>query len=696
MKFISENLTENLTWIHWLILLLSLIITIFSWDYSRSQNIEKLELRFNFQSEQLINLVSERMEHYEDALRSGAALFYSQNNKVDFNTWRRFASSLDIENKYRGIAGIGIIYYVSPDKKETFIENQKKIRPYFRIHPQHEKNELWPITYIEPEKNNIKALGLDIAFENNRLSASKASRDTGKTNITAPIILVQDSKSTPGFLQFLPIYSKQNITTVAERKKYFIGHVYAPFIMERLIEGTLNINKRMISFSVHDESRMLIDELQSNELDYDPEPMFSKEVEVDFYGRPWTFKIQTGLEFRQSGDKNQSTFILVVGILIDFMFFVLFIILTRSNKISIELAKKLSSSEEYYRYVIESAPCGIMIIGAAGGVERVNQKLCEIFSYNENELIDMPVEELLPHEERNKLMDFKDSPLSNAERVIVENSNVLAKSKCGDVFPIEVGVASVSIDGESKVIVSVVDITAYTKVVSELQRSNKELDDFAYVASHDLKAPLRGIIQLSNWIKEDIEGVVNEDTHINLALLNNRAIRLEKLLDDLLSYSRVGRVVDNKQKVDINDLITNIFTLLDPEKGIKLEVVGVLPVIETLQVPLELVFRNLIGNAIKHHDKPHGVIRVSVVESSQQYEFTVEDDGPGIESKHHNQIFKLFKTLKPRDEVEGSGMGLSIIKKILAYYNQDITVISDGKSGTQFIFSWPKIIGPKQ
>jgi signal transduction histidine kinase len=231
---------------------------------------------------------------------------------------------------------------------------------------------------------------------------------------------------------------------------------------------------------------------------------------------------------------------------------------------------------------------------------------------------------------------------------------------------------------------------AIKKYTSELERSNRELNDFAYVTSHDLKAPLRGIMQLTNWIEEDLADKLDGSTRDYFHLLKNRVARLEKLLDDLLAYSRVGRKHGDIRQVDIKALVEELIVLLNPRPGISVVCETGLPVFNTLAVPLEQVLRNLIDNAIKHHDKPEGVITVSARGRGGEVEFTVADDGPGIAPEHQERVFGIFQTLKPRDEVEGSGMGLAIVKKLVENYRGKIWLESDGKLGTSISFTWPK------
>lgn len=223
----------------------------------------------------------------------------------------------------------------------------------------------------------------------------------------------------------------------------------------------------------------------------------------------------------------------------------------------------------------------------------------------------------------------------------------------------------------------------------ELERSNKELMTFAYVASHDLRAPLRAIDQIANWMEEDMGDSINLEVKGHLRLMKSRISRMEALLEDLLTYSQVGQEEGGAVLVDMRKLCLDIFDLLAPPPEFRLDLASDLPCFITLETPLTHVMRNLIGNAVKHHNRKDGLVSVSVRIESEGYVFSVVDDGPGVASQFHDRIFGLFQTLRPRDEVEGSGMGLAFIKKTVEHYDGWIKVESDGKSGTAFHFWWP-------
>jgi light-regulated signal transduction histidine kinase (bacteriophytochrome) len=226
-------------------------------------------------------------------------------------------------------------------------------------------------------------------------------------------------------------------------------------------------------------------------------------------------------------------------------------------------------------------------------------------------------------------------------------------------------------------------------LASELEHSNQELEQFAYVASHDLKAPLRGINNLAKWLEEDLKGVLEGETKENMDLLRRRVTRLESLLDDLLAYSRAGQKKDNAVLVDSEEMVNDIVYLFD-DQHLDLKVrINALPTFSTQKSALELVLRNLISNAIKHHDRTEINLDISAKENGKFYRFSVKDDGPGIAIEYHERIFEMFKTLKPRDEIEGSGMGLAIIKKLIERQGGNIWVESQaGKRGANFIFDW--------
>ena len=233
------------------------------------------------------------------------------------------------------------------------------------------------------------------------------------------------------------------------------------------------------------------------------------------------------------------------------------------------------------------------------------------------------------------------------------------------------------------------------KVADAYQRVeavNKELEEFAYAASHDLKAPLRVIDNASKWLEEDLEQHLTDETRENMTLLRSRIKRMEKLLDDLLEYSRIGRVTDERfvETVAGDALMENVVQLLAPSRAFTVNIAAAFAGIRVRRMPLQQILMNLIGNALKHHDKKAGCIEVTVADHGAHYAFAVKDDGPGIPSVFHEQIFQMFQTLKPRDQVEGSGMGLSMVRKNIEMFGGTLNLDSAEGRGSTFHFTWPK------
>ena len=223
----------------------------------------------------------------------------------------------------------------------------------------------------------------------------------------------------------------------------------------------------------------------------------------------------------------------------------------------------------------------------------------------------------------------------------------------------------------------------------DLARSNEDLEQFAYVASHDLKAPLRSIEVLVGWLAEDLAEFEEGSVQESLDLLKQRTTRLNRLLEDLLAYSRASREIGERSQTDCTELVEDIVTLLNVPEAFNVVLSSDLPVITTHATPLEQVLRNLISNSIKHHPGPTGTISVSAEDHDDHYLFSITDDGEGIPKEYAGKVFEMFQTLRPRDEVEGSGMGLAIVNRIITRRGGRIWFEpAPNGSGTVFKFEW--------
>ncbi|KAA6441041.1 PAS domain S-box protein [Dyadobacter flavalbus] len=225
----------------------------------------------------------------------------------------------------------------------------------------------------------------------------------------------------------------------------------------------------------------------------------------------------------------------------------------------------------------------------------------------------------------------------------------------------------------------------------DLERINAELDQFAYVVSHDLKAPLRAINNLSEWIEEDLADVLAGDTRDQFNLLRGRVHRMEGLINGILSYSRAGRIKTASERFFVKPVVDDLCETFSTKKPIEFVIEGN-PELEIVseKITLTQILQNLISNGIKYNDKPQIRIKVRWTEQESGLEFSVSDNGPGISPEYFEKIFVIFQTLQSRDEVESTGVGLAIVKKIIDEKGGVIRIESTMTEGTTFFFTWPK------
>lgn len=226
-----------------------------------------------------------------------------------------------------------------------------------------------------------------------------------------------------------------------------------------------------------------------------------------------------------------------------------------------------------------------------------------------------------------------------------------------------------------------------TQLMKDLAIANQELKDFAYIVSHDLKAPLRGIASIADWLLSDYGDRLDEDGKEMLHLLGGRVRRMGDLINGVLQYSRLGRVPEENSYVDLNSLVAEVIDEIAPPPNIHISVETDLPTLLVGKTRIKQVFQNLISNGVKYMGKPEGEIRVGYRESNGSWQFYVADTGIGIEERHFDKVFQIFQTLTPRDQSESTGVGLAIVKKIVEFYGGNIWVTSQVGHGSTFFFT---------
>lgn len=565
----------RLHWLHWFVIALSLFLTIFAWQYSQVQVEDKLKLKFDREVEQIISLIEERMQKYEEALWAGTAYIIAVNNQLTHQDWVTYSKVLQLEEKYPGINGIGVIYSVPfqyiDQFKAKYQQDYGDIK--FTIYPKHDKEHFLPITYIEPLDNNRAALGLDMAHEDNRYTAAMLSLNTGKAQITGPIVLVQDKEKTPGFLFYVPFY-EQDLNLTTDELTHLSGLVYAPFIVAKLMSGVLSQENRKVSLNIYDESEVIYSEELDDKQGNLKKLNLTTSITKNMYGRQWTYQISANSLFSEIEEIDQPIIILISGLVINALLLFVFFVLSNSNRKARQYA-------------------------------------------------DLVTKEL------------------------------------------------------------------QSKQVS-LERSNAELESFAYITSHDLRSPLRGIESLATWVQEDKGNELSKQSEDYLNKLIIRTHRLDKMISGILAYSKAYADCEEKEKVDVRQLIKETIDLLNPSRHVKISIADNMPTIVTTGIRLKQVFSNLLENAIKYTVDMPCEIEIGCAERDDCYEFFVRDYGVGIDKKFSEKVFQIFQTAHSGSGFYSTGIGLSLVKKIVESNDGKIWFDSEPGEGTTFYFTWPR------
>ena len=226
--------------------------------------------------------------------------------------------------------------------------------------------------------------------------------------------------------------------------------------------------------------------------------------------------------------------------------------------------------------------------------------------------------------------------------------------------------------------------------ILEIEKINKQLDEFVYIVSHDLKAPLRGISTLTTFIDDELASQPNEKIKELLVLMKSRTNRLQNLITAVLEYSRLSSTKGAKENVNVSELLDTIVDLISPPENFKVVKEGNFPMLFTEKIKLQQVLQNLISNGIKYNDKDHGQVEISANENGRFVHFYIKDNGMGIRKEYHEKIFGVFQTLEPKDKTDSTGIGLTIVKKLIEQQGGGIAVESEPGKGSCFSFSWPK------
>jgi PAS domain S-box-containing protein len=353
-------------------------------------------------------------------------------------------------------------------------------------------------------------------------------------------------------------------------------------------------------------------------------------------------------------------------------------------------------AEERFRLVVESAPNAMILVNADGMINLVNHQTEKLFGYPRSELIGQRMEFLIPKRFRKQHPQQRNSFFANPKvRAMGTGRDLFALRKDGIEVQVEIGLNPIETNEGQMVLASIIDITERKiqerslKKQVELEIKNKDLEQFAYLASHDLQEPLRTVSNYMQLFAEDYIEHLDDNARKYLTSVNNATARMSVLIKSLLDFSRLGR---DKKLVTINVKKIIDEVLADLETSIKTSQASIevneMPEILAYETELRQLFQNLITNAIKFRKPNHTPkIKISATKPDRKWKFTISDNGIGIAPEHFERVFGIFQRLHTKEEYEGNGIGLANCKKIVELHNGEIWLDSKLEEGTTFYFT---------
>ncbi|MEM6303624.1 MAG: CHASE domain-containing protein [Pseudomonadota bacterium] len=557
---------------------LSLLMTALAYKHSVDQVTNRNFARFETERDQLMALLVQGMQTYEDGLRAAAAAIQSHGGAMTRDQWHDFVTNLGIRERLPGVNGLAYIDYVPEARRAAYLTARRLERPEFAIYPETEHPFSLVVSFIEPLAPNQVALGLDIAAKPERRLGLIAARDTGAATLSYPLTLVQDTERSPGFVLQVPFYATGMPATRAGLEAAFSGIIAAPFVFKNIMEGLLAHDQRAVNVQISDGEQVVFDELTADAESLDPAPLFAQRVVLQMYGREWVLDVRSNLKFRAANGSQQPLIVLAAGLIIEALIIALIVMLARANARAVAYADRITK-------------------------------------------------------------DLKD------------NSRTL-------------------------------------------KFRNSQIEQFAYVASHDLKTPIRGISALTEMIREDLtespKGArLDPLVFENLDRITERTERMDALIHSILEFSRAGEGTHEAPPLSMAALVEDMTTDFGLLPG-QIRLVSDIKMVAVDGYNFQRVVENLVGNAIKYHKgKDPLEIHLTLRQERRRLSVEVADNGPGIDPKYHERVFEVFQTLRAADAPQSSGIGLAIVRKIVEMHGGRTWLVSSEGAGATFGFDWP-------
>lgn len=703
----------------------------------------------------IISAINAKLQAME-SIRS----FYHGSEDVDRQEFGKFVEPYFRQSKgYHTLQWVALVQHSDRDQFETTLksdglESQRitERTPAGQLIGAGERDTYFPVAYNESDDESALVFGYDLGSDPELNKAMQQARDTGEITAAARVKLLNLAEEDYGVYIFAPIYQGGDIPdTLEARREQLQGFVAGVLHVHELMEAALlTIHYRSLDTHVFDNSspdnRMLLHShiSSSHEHEHVTETAFKKpqygqmnhKTKLTMAGRQWEIVSYPGPDFASSDRVYQPWIVLACGLLVTLLISAYFLTgIGRTVRIEQLVAKRTAQltatneslahemherekaqeqihvREEHYKAIFTASVDGFLIVNTDGYIVDVNPATCRMYGYTREEMIDMPVKNIVSPESRGIFEDFQRTIAAGK----VFTGEAIDLKKDGTTFIDEVRGIPFHYNGEPHALTVLRDITERKHTQQEkekllkllsgsnaklmrsndkLGKSNKELEEFAYIASHDLQEPLRKVIAFGDRLKSKYADVLDETGTDYLTRMQDAAQRMSTLINDLLTYSRVTSKAKPFEDVDLEQIVREVLNDLE----IRIEELGATVEVELLcglkadPVQMRQLLQNLISNALKFHEPdkaPLVKIYTQTVQAddSEVLQIVVEDNGIGFDEQYKDRIFGMFQRLHGRHEYNGTGLGLAVCRKIADRHDIAITVNSTVGKGSKFILT---------
>lgn len=685
------------------VLAIALGATAMAWRASANAQTDVRRQRFEHDAQQLAATIELRLHGYFDVLRGAQGLF-AASERVDAEEWRRYWDLIDLAARYPGIVGMGYAPRLGARQRGDFERDMAALlRPDFRIWPDGVRETYYPVTFIEPQRGaNLRRVGFDLGSETPRREALERALGRGEVALSGKLAVAGDAAGEvePGFAVYVPL----RIGTRDENSPgRMLGVAFFEFRARDWVQpiGTPrrdDLQIRLFDGEREDEAQLLYADANGAAAGG---PVYGQTL--DMAGRRWRLVTRATPAFVQANASSAPLSVLLVGLFFSLLLFAIAWLLAgqraRAERVAGRRTEELRRSQRAFQALTDTANDAIIAAGADGRIRYVNPSAERCFGYGASELRDQPLCVLMPERYRPLHDAGMAAFLAGGEpRVIGHTIELAGLRRDGSEFPLEVSIAHWQSDGEHHFTAILRDITHRREAEKtmegqrrELERSNADLEQFAYVASHDLQEPLRMVASYVQLLSRRYKGRLDPDADDFIGFAVDGALRMQCLIDDLLAYSRIATRAENRREVAAADCLDAALRNLavriaETRADIR---AGALPRVRIDPLLLTQLLQNLIGNALKFCGERRPEVSIDAAREDTCWHFQVRDNGIGLDPQYAERIFVIFQRLHTRQHYAGTGIGLAICKKIVERAGGRIWVESRPDDGAAFHFTLP-------